>query len=65
MNWRVRIEPVTRPIFFFVSRLLRGMTLGVRAVAVDPQGRIMLVKHTYLQGCGSASGGKRSARMAE
>ena len=57
MNWRVRIEPFTRPIFFFVSRLLRGMTLGVRAVAVDPQGRVMLVKHTYLAGWWLPGGG--------
>lgn len=57
MNWRVRIEPFTRPIFFFVSRLQRGMTLGVRAVAVDAQGRVMLVKHTYLAGWWLPGGG--------
>lgn len=49
MNWRVRIEPLTRPLFFAVSRAQRGMTLGVRSVAVDANGRVMLVKHTYLQ----------------
>ncbi|WGM32100.1 NUDIX domain-containing protein [Brevundimonas sp. NIBR11] len=57
MNWRVRIEPFTRPIFFFVSRLSRGMTLGVRSVAVDAQGRVMLVKHTYLAGWWLPGGG--------
>lgn len=57
MNWRVRIEPFTRPIFFFVSRLQRGMTLGVRSVAVDAQGRVMLVKHTYLAGWWLPGGG--------
>lgn len=57
MNWRVRIEPFTRPIFFAVSRLQRGMTLGVRAVAVDAQGRVMLVKHTYLHGWWLPGGG--------
>jgi ADP-ribose pyrophosphatase YjhB (NUDIX family) len=57
MNWRVRIEPFTRPLFFAVSRLQRGMTLGVRAVAVDAAGRIMLVKHTYLAGWWLPGGG--------
>lgn len=27
------------------------MTLGVRGVAVDGEGRVLLVKHTYLQVC--------------
>ena len=57
MNWRVRIEPFTRPLFFAWSRLQRGMTLGVRSVAVDAQGRVMLVKHTYLAGWGLPGGG--------
>lgn len=50
-TWRTRIEPFTRPLFFVVSRLSRGMTLGVRGVAVDGEGRVLLVKHTYLQVC--------------
>lgn len=57
MSWRARIEPFTRPLFFMVSRLQRGMTLGVRAVAVDAQGRVMLVKHTYLHGWWLPGGG--------
>ncbi len=51
ITWRTRIEPFTRPIFFAVSRMRRGMTLGVRGVAVDGEGRVLLVKHTYLQVC--------------
>jgi len=57
MSWRVRLEPFTRPLFFMVSRLQRGMTLGVRAVAVDAEGRVMLVKHTYLAGWWLPGGG--------
>jgi len=57
MSWRVRIEPFTRPLFFAVSRATRGMTLGVRSVAVDGEGRIMLVKHTYLEGWWLPGGG--------
>ena len=57
MNWRIRIEPFTRPLFFAWSRWTRGMTLGVRALAVDPAGRVMLVKHTYLAGWWLPGGG--------
>ena len=57
MDWRQRIEPFTRPLFFLVSRLTRGMTLGVRVLATDPQGRVMLVKHTYLAGWWLPGGG--------
>lgn len=57
MDWRQRIEPFTRPLFFLVSRLTRGMTLGVRVVASDPEGRVMLVKHTYLAGWWLPGGG--------
>ena len=56
-TWRTRIEPFTRPLFFIWSRLSRGMTLGVRAIATDDQGRILLVKHTYLHGWWLPGGG--------
>lgn len=57
MNWRILIEPFTRPLFFTYSRWTRGMTLGVRSVAVDDRGRVMLVKHTYLAGWWLPGGG--------
>lgn len=47
-NWRERIEPFTRPAFHTLARMTRGMTLGVRGMAVDGHGRILLVRHTYL-----------------
>lgn len=57
MNWRQRVEPFTRPLFFAWSRLARGKTLGVRAVAVDAEGRVLLVKHTYIAGWWLPGGG--------
>lgn len=57
MNWRTRIEPFTRPLFFAFSRATRGMTLGVRVVATDGEGRVMLVRHTYLHGWWLPGGG--------
>ena len=56
-NWRTRIEPFTRPLFFTWSRMSRGMTLGVRGAAVDSEGRVLLVKHTYLEGWWLPGGG--------
>lgn len=55
--WRAHIEPYTRPLFFAISRLTRGMTLGVRGVAIDAEGRILLVKHTYVTGWWLPGGG--------
>jgi len=40
--------------FFF---LRRGMTLGVRAACFDDQGRIFLVRHTYVPGWHMPGGG--------
>jgi ADP-ribose pyrophosphatase YjhB (NUDIX family) len=57
MNWRQRIEPFTRPFFFLFSRMTRGMTLGVRVVATDAEGRVLLVRHTYLAGWWLPGGG--------
>lgn len=57
MTWRTRIEPFSRPLFFAWSRTTRGMTLGVRAIATDPDGRILLVEHTYLSGWWLPGGG--------
>lgn len=56
-NWRQHVEPFSRPFFFLWSRLTRGKTLGVRGMAVDGEGRVLLVKHTYLAGWWLPGGG--------
>jgi len=64
-TWRTRIEPFTRPLFFAHARASRGMTLGVRGVAVDSDGRVLLVKHTYLHGWWLPGGGVERGQTAE
>ncbi len=44
-------------ILHFYWRFARGLTLGVRGLVIDPQGRIFLVKHSYIRGWHLPGGG--------
>lgn len=44
-------------LFHVWFRLVRPMTLGVRILAQDEKGRILLVRHTYLKGWHLPGGG--------
>ena len=54
---RRRFEPLIRRVFHFYFRLARGMTLGVRAVVLDSENRVFLVKHSYVSGWYLPGGG--------
>ena len=54
---RMRFEPVLRRAFHLYWRFARGMTLGVRAVVLDANGRVFLVKHSYVAGWHLPGGG--------
>src|SRR5947209_14443043 len=54
---RRTLEPAIRRVLHGYWRFARGMTLGVRALVVDPQGRILLVKHSYVTGWHLPGGG--------
>jgi 8-oxo-dGTP pyrophosphatase MutT (NUDIX family) len=51
------LEPLLRRIFHFYWRLVRGMTLGVRGVVLDAEGKVFLIHHTYVSGWHLPGGG--------
>ena len=54
---RRSLEPIIRPTIHFYWRLSRPVTLGVRAVVIDGQQRVFLVKHSYIDGWHLPGGG--------
>ena len=54
---RRRFEPLLRRVFHKYFLVVRGMTLGVRAVVLDAENRVFLVRHTYVSGWYLPGGG--------
>src|SRR4029453_6702349 len=51
------LEPALRRLLHVYWRFARAMTLGVRALVIDEDGRIFLVKHSYVSGWHLPGGG--------
>jgi ADP-ribose pyrophosphatase YjhB (NUDIX family) len=54
---RTGFEPALRRLFHLYWWFARGMTLGVRAVVLDAEDRVFLVKHSYVSGWHLPGGG--------
>ena len=54
---RRKCEPLLRRFFHAYFLIIRGMTLGVRAVVLDAENRVFLVRHSYVSGWHLPGGG--------
>jgi ADP-ribose pyrophosphatase YjhB (NUDIX family) len=57
---RQHFEPAMRRMLHFYWRFARPLTVGVRAVVLDAEGKVFLVMHSYVAGWHLPGGGVES-----
>lgn len=55
---------ILRRVLHLWFRLTRGMTMGVRALVLDAEGRVFLVRHSYVPGWHLPGGGIEAGQSA-
>jgi ADP-ribose pyrophosphatase YjhB (NUDIX family) len=60
-----RLFRLVQKLFLFSQRITRGMTLGVRAMVLDGEGRVFLVRHCYVKGWHLPGGGVDAGETLE
>src|SRR5947209_11137792 len=58
---RRAFEPVIRRVLHAYWRFARGLTVGVRAIVIDGQGRVFLGRHSHVAGWRLRGGGVEPA----
>lgn len=64
MPLRRRLSPLVTPLFHRWWAVSRGMTLGVRGLVSDDEGRVLLIEHTYVSGWYLPGGGVERGETA-
>lgn len=60
-----RLYRLLQPAYRIAMRLVRGLTVGVRVIVFDGEGRVLLIEHSYTPGWHLPGGGVERGESAE